>query len=191
MRTEEMRLKVTTLTNRLSRLHHSLDQLSPRDRQEFPEMVGYLQHALEELCAADEELQTQNLLLREPQQKLDEERGDYRELFEEAPFGYVMTDSQGAITHANRAIHELMMVPEGYLEEKRLTTILAYDIHPAVHSMLCQFCDASTKLTRGELQTSLLRRGKEMLPVVILARLLRRQEMGLTMVGWTICGLRG
>src|ERR1051325_7101648 len=90
MRPEEMRLKVTTLSSRLSRLHHYLNQLSPRDRREFPEMVEHLQGALEELCSADEELEAQNHVLLESQRHVDEEREDFRELFHEMPFGYVM-----------------------------------------------------------------------------------------------------
>lgn len=65
--------------------------------------------ALEELDVAVEELSEQNEALAEARQEIEErrrqeieeERRRYRELFEEAPEAYVVTDSKGVIARAN------------------------------------------------------------------------------------------
>ncbi len=70
-------------------------------------MLDELMLASEELSAAEEELRTQNDRLLEAQGALVEERERYRELFEQAPVAYVVTDIHGVIRSANQAAARL------------------------------------------------------------------------------------
>ena len=67
-----------------------------------------LYFVLEELRTADEDLHQQNQALAASRHEIEVERQRYRTLFELAPDGYLVTDSQGKIHHANRAAAGLM-----------------------------------------------------------------------------------
>ncbi len=79
-----------------------------------------LYFVLEELQATNSELQQQNKLLLEAQQQVALERQRYRTLFELAPDGYLVTDRQGKIFHANQAAATLLAVPQANLVSKPL-----------------------------------------------------------------------
>src|SRR5687768_6711741 len=70
---------------------------------EFSAATEELHTALEELHIAEEELTHRNTELLTIQRTLEEERTRYRELFEFAPDGYLITDGAGTIREANRA----------------------------------------------------------------------------------------
>src|SRR5215471_1104111 len=72
----------------------------------------------EELSAAEEELRTQNERLQEAHIALFEERERYRELFEQAPVAYIVTDRHGTIKSANRAAARLLMCRSDRLRGK-------------------------------------------------------------------------
>lgn len=67
-----------------------------------------LANALEELTAAEEEIGQQNMLLREAQTALEEERFRYSDLFENAPDAYLVTDANGIIKELNRAARKIL-----------------------------------------------------------------------------------
>ena len=67
-----------------------------------------LQRALAELRATQEEVLEQNRALVGAQSALDAERLRYRELFEAAPDGYLVTDRAGLVFEANRAARALL-----------------------------------------------------------------------------------
>src|SRR5438132_1367936 len=81
------------------------------------ELLQDLHTSLEELLVADEELRQQQTTLLEQNQELnasrraiERERERYRELFEFAPDGYVITSPDGTIREANRAAAQLFRV---------------------------------------------------------------------------------
>ena len=61
-----------------------------------------LQSSVEELRILHEEMRGQNEELRATRDLLRDERERYAALFELAPVGYVITDSQGLILELNR-----------------------------------------------------------------------------------------
>ncbi len=63
--------------------------------------------ALEELSVAIEEFQSQNSELIEGQADLDRERRRYRDLFEEVPDAYLVTNAEGIIVEANTTAFQL------------------------------------------------------------------------------------
>jgi PAS domain S-box-containing protein len=81
-------------------------------------IVDELLLATEELSAAEEELRAQNDRLQEAHFALLEERERYRELFEQAPVAYVVTDVNGTIRSANRAAARLFLCRSDLLHGK-------------------------------------------------------------------------
>ncbi|MEW6490711.1 MAG: PAS domain S-box protein, partial [Thermodesulfobacteriota bacterium] len=85
-----------------------------------------LETALEELRVADTELREAQELLA-ARQELDDERRRYRELFQLAPDGYLVTDLQGLIREANRAAGELLGLRPGQLVGKPVALFVPRD----------------------------------------------------------------
>jgi len=80
---------------------------------------------LEELHAAAEEMRRQNEELVLSHQDLEAERQRYRDLFEGAPDGYLVTDPEGTIREANRAAAELLGVRQDFLIGKPIRVFIA------------------------------------------------------------------
>jgi len=83
--------------------------------------------AFEELNVAQEELRVQNESLVEAEAETSAERERYQRLFEDAPSGYLVTDSNGVIRQSNRAAGDLLNVPPKYLSGKPLSLFVASD----------------------------------------------------------------
>src|SRR5262245_6603341 len=81
-------------------------------------VIAELQTSLEELHVAEEELRQQNDELVLSRQTLEAERQRYRDLFERAPDGYVVTDKRGTIREANRVAARLLGVAQQALVGK-------------------------------------------------------------------------
>src|SRR5919109_3845080 len=72
-------------------------------RELLEQVLEHLSNTLEELRVTREELRHQNEELIAAQQILESERQRYRELFEFAPDGYLVTNTSGVIKEANHA----------------------------------------------------------------------------------------
>ena len=92
----------------------------------------------EELQVAVEELQQQNLELAFVQTALETERQRYQELFEFAPYGYLMTDTAGTIQEANHAAGNLLNVSQRFLVGKPLLVFVAEEERQNFHAQLLQ-----------------------------------------------------
>ncbi|MDX2096621.1 MAG: PAS domain-containing protein, partial [Leptolyngbyaceae cyanobacterium bins.59] len=79
------------------------------------EALEELQAVLEELQASEAELHHQNEALVNTRQAVESERQRYKELFEFAPDGYLVTDANGRILEANHAIVTLLNVSQEFL----------------------------------------------------------------------------
>ncbi|HXM57338.1 MAG TPA: winged helix-turn-helix domain-containing protein [Candidatus Dormibacteraeota bacterium] len=84
-----------------------------------------LEESIEELQVASEELQVRTEELRVAALDLDEERRRYRDLFDLAADGYLVTDRQDLVVEANRAAGELMGRPAESLIGCRLVDLLS------------------------------------------------------------------
>jgi PAS domain S-box-containing protein len=80
------------------------DSLQPADDY----VLAELETAAAELRAAEDELRQQSLNLLAAHEQLDAERARYRDLFEAAPDGYLVTDRTGKIYEANRAAANML-----------------------------------------------------------------------------------
>lgn len=73
-------------------------------------LLSELNSTLHELQTTTVELLDQNDEMALNRLKLEEERGRYQELFDFAPDGYLVTDTEGIILEANKAVTELFNV---------------------------------------------------------------------------------
>src|SRR5215470_9227261 len=99
------------------------------------EIFSELQVSLEELRVAEEELRQQNDELIISRQEVESERQRYRDLFEFAPDGYIVTDTAGMIQEANRAAGTLLGVLQRALVGKPLVIYFTQNYHAAFYNL--------------------------------------------------------
>jgi len=87
-----------------------------------PDILGIV---LEELAVTLEELQVQYEMLIENQEKAEQERLHYQNLFELAPECYLVTNRQGIIEEANQAATQLLNMNREFLLGKPLIVLVA------------------------------------------------------------------
>ena len=102
------------------------------------ERTAELAEAYEELQVTEEEIRQQNDELRAARHQLEAERRRYRELFEFAPDGYVVTDSKGTVQEANRAAAKLLGLRADYLIGKPLTVFVAKEEYHPFHTLMAR-----------------------------------------------------
>lgn len=118
-RRRELEHQITELSRRFSELS---EQVSGAGAAGAPvdEALEELSAALEELEVAAEEIHAQNEALAAAQLQIDLEAARFRDLFDLAPDGYVVTDTSGVVVEANRSATELLGAPEPALVGKPL-----------------------------------------------------------------------
>jgi PAS domain S-box-containing protein len=102
----------------------------------FEEAVEELSTALEQLRLVQDELRRQRQELEAAHLEALENRERYGELFQFAPFGYVVTDAWGKILEANAAAAKLLKVPAQYLVDKPLVVYLGQTDMPKFYRRL-------------------------------------------------------
>ena len=116
------------------------------------EMLEELSAAVEELEVSTEEIHGQNEALAEAKNQLDLETARYRELFDLAPDGYLVTDTVGVILESNRAASELLGTPGHFLVQKPVVVFVdaagrrpvLNHLHDAVNGTYGQFVEFET-----------------------------------------------
>lgn len=84
-------------------------------REDFIAAINELADSLEETVAAEEELENQSKWLSRAMEDAERERRRYRELFEFAPDGYLVTDRFAMVREANRAAFSMLGTDEAGL----------------------------------------------------------------------------
>jgi PAS domain S-box-containing protein len=110
----------------------------------LPECFQQLVSALEGLQVGQEQLRQQNEELAAAQCAADAERRRYEDLFEFAPDGYLVTDTQGTMREANRAAAELLETTQGSLVGKPLASFIAKQAHAEFFAQLGQLRSGAT-----------------------------------------------
>jgi two-component system, cell cycle sensor histidine kinase and response regulator CckA len=111
-----------------------------------------LQRTLEEVELAERELAQQNEELIAAREALEVERHRYRELFELAPDGYVISDAQGIVEEANHAAAALLHTSEIALRGKPLAVFVAPSGRQAFRSLLREVAASGRQVENYELQ---------------------------------------
>jgi PAS domain S-box-containing protein len=101
------------------------------DNTQLSKVNQDLQLILEELSVAEEEMQHQNLLL-------ENERQRYQDLFNFAPDGYIITDSQGKIQEANQSIVTLLGSNKQNIVGQYLIKFIPHREYQALYSQFKQ-----------------------------------------------------
>jgi two-component system NtrC family sensor kinase len=102
---------------------------SPEHQALLEEALAELSISIEELHVSAEELRQQNDELTATRNAVEIERQHYRELFEFAPDGYVVTDLAGTIQEANRIAASLLGIQQNFLIRKPLISYIAQQDH--------------------------------------------------------------
>jgi len=102
----------------------------------FPEAIEELGSALEELRVSEEQLRRQADDAASSLRLLEDERRRYRELFELAPFPYLITDRVGVIREANRRACAALRVQRRFLIGRPLITYLPGDDRRSFRDLL-------------------------------------------------------
>ncbi len=101
--------------------------------EKLQEINEELRAALEEIEVSQEELQQQNEELQSARAEADAERLRYKELFELAPDGYLVTDTSGAIREANEKAAAMLKWTHASLAGKPLTVFISAEDHNAYY----------------------------------------------------------
>ena len=125
MNMDNFEQQVEGLRKGLAELLDHNGKLSTPQQDRLTEALEELQVTLEEMGVVEEELRQQNDELVVTRAAVEEERQRYHELFEFAPDGYLVTDTNGTIWEANRAAAVLLNVPQKFLVGKPLIVFVA------------------------------------------------------------------
>ncbi|TVQ05177.1 MAG: diguanylate cyclase [Leptolyngbya sp. DLM2.Bin27] len=115
----DLALSINTVCQRAAQLQLQAVK-SPPQPHLVAEALHELYGVLDELRASQEEVLWQNRQLLSTQRELEIERQRYHDLFNFAPYGYLVTDAEGLILEANFAIATLLKFPQADLIGKPL-----------------------------------------------------------------------
>lgn len=136
---QKLAKQLKTVDQQVHHLYQTVDKaLSPSQDGSFADYLSALSKALEELKLIEEEVCEQNQQLSEARQALEIEQQRYRELFEFAPDGYLVTDQHGKIQEANRVAVELLKIEKKYIVGKILINFVAEEHRNVFRSLLLQ-----------------------------------------------------
>ena len=117
-------------------LSQTIQEVPTEQAQPLMDCLEELQVSLEELEVAQEELQQQHDQLLTAQEMIESERQRYRDLFEFAPDGYLISDSFGSIREANQAAAALFQVSQKRLMGKPILAFVPEAARRSFRSIL-------------------------------------------------------
>ncbi|MBD2450271.1 PAS domain S-box protein [Nostoc sp. FACHB-152] len=150
--------------------------LLPQAYQELYENSKVLQLIAEELYQQNEELiKTQNLL--------ETEREYYQELFDFAPEGYLVTNTEGVIQDANLTITKLLNIPKQFLVGKAMVNFVCMEERQHFRSELNQLHHPNKS---KELLMRLQQRYGEYVDAALTVTVIRNQQGQATNLFWLV-----
>jgi len=127
-RPEEMERRISAARASVGALRKRASDLPPSESFELvAASLDEIQSMLEELQSAQDALRDRNAQLADARRAADAERQRYRDLFEHAPDGYLVTDVGGRIREANRAAARLLNATPESLRGQELAHFLEDD----------------------------------------------------------------
>jgi PAS domain S-box-containing protein len=154
--------KLSSAQRQLRILQSEVANLS--DPERFAADLARLESQLAELEVAHEELHLQNEELQTTREALERQRHRYLHLFDEAPFGYLVTDLHGLVEEANRTAAAMIGIPQHMLPGKPLALYLGPKSRAAFRQLLPRVCAGEIV---KDLEVRLAPREGEPLPVVL------------------------
>jgi PAS domain S-box-containing protein len=145
MNLEEFSRQIESMSDRLQNWNQARDDGAFDPLSMWEQASAALGVTMEEMRVAEEELRQQSDELEESRLAVDAERHRYRDLFDFAPDGYLVTDDAGVIREANRAAGELLGVPAHLLERKPMATYVPVEERSAFRSGLNRLLQAGRR----------------------------------------------
>ena len=133
--------QVEAVRQRLDELIRLPDGRSARQRSEALTTWEELSAALQDLGAIGEELRHQNEEMAATCSSLEAERQRYHQLFDSAPDGYAVTDGEGVVREANRAMASLLHMRQESLLGRQMADFVASEERDAFDARLAQLRD--------------------------------------------------
>lgn len=121
-------------------LQNSVRQVPEQQQELLTQAVEQLSISLEELNVAQEELIQQNEELELTRQQVDLERQRYQELFDFAPDGYLVTDTNGKILEANQVASQLLAIKKDRLFGKLFISFVPQEARREFRNQLYHLC---------------------------------------------------
>ena len=149
--------------NALSRLENLYQSEMPSKELTF-RLISELKTALYELQMTSVELLEQNEEMALNRLKLEEERGRYQELFDFAPDGYLVTDTEGIILEANIAATNLFNTSKLLLIGMPLANFVATEERSFFRTKLAQM-KKETGIQNGDWEFAMLSSKQTAFPV--------------------------
>jgi two-component system cell cycle sensor histidine kinase/response regulator CckA len=157
-------LKLSSAQRQLRTLESEAAHLA--DPEPLTQAIAGLREQLGELEVAYEELEQQNEELDTTREALERQRHRYRHLFDEAPFGYLITDIHGVVEEANRVAAEMFGVRQDLLTGKPLPVYLEMADRQTFRDLLSRVCAGEPA---GELEVRIRPRQRVPFTVVLAA----------------------
>jgi PAS domain S-box-containing protein len=174
--------QVKAARNRSEALYRRAEKSSAR-RALLDEALRELSNAHEQLRVAMEELRWQNDQLIATRGLSAEQRRHYREMFEFAPDGYLVTDTAGTIQEANHKAAELLGVREHFLMGKPMVIFIPEPEHQAFRELLARL-EKGAEIPSWEMQMQ--PRDGSSFPAAMTVSVIRQSQAS----GWHPIGLR-
>lgn len=182
---EQPPVKIQTLRQRVQSLYQ---QAGPHAQSNsvLSRAFEELAHALEELQSADRALQQQReeALNKQAELKLESQR--YKELFEHAPAGYIVTSVDGSIRQANPTVLALLETSDRAIVGRPLAVFLPDGQRRAFRDKIAQLLQASAP---QEWTLSMSSWEGRPLDVRLTASVLRGTDGRPLALYWLICAL--
>ncbi|QOY53847.1 PAS domain-containing sensor histidine kinase [Candidatus Sulfurimonas marisnigri] len=113
---ESLRVKAVEISgNKMPKLHEQIDFMSTQE----------IKHMFEELEIHKVELEMQNEALKETQDKLNNSKQKYFDLYNLAPVGYFTLNHKGVVLKSNLTAANMLGVTRGIIIDKNLTNFIA------------------------------------------------------------------
>jgi PAS domain S-box-containing protein len=154
--------QVSSARLRLKALHDEAVLLNDHGR--FLAELSGLQAQIAELEVAYEELEQQNDELLSTREQLERQRHRYLQLFDEAPFGYLVTDVHGVIEEGNREAARMLGLREWHLPKRLFTMFLDPKERVRFRSLVPRVRDGREP---GEVELALRRRDGQSFPAML------------------------
>lgn len=126
-------------------------------------LITELSSALQEVHTATIELQEINAELVSSRQALEKERGRYQELFEFAPDGYLVTDTEGIVLEANTSATSLFNISKFFLIGKPLALFVNSEERSFFRTRLAQIKNGAS-MQNGEWELVMLSKKRTAFP---------------------------
>ncbi|MEH1924092.1 sensor domain-containing protein [Nostoc sp.] len=129
-------MKVDEFSQQIEQLRSQIQEQLQCDGTKPNSQREIVTGAFEELNTAMEELLTASEKLEEARVAVDKERQRYQDLFEFAPYGYLITNTIGTIQEANHVAATLLGIQQKYLVGKPLIIFIAQQYRQSFSSQM-------------------------------------------------------